>query len=148
MRSWNSRTLLHGDAHIANIMFPDDGSDPIFLDWQLASVGHGIDDVARFLLLSVDPDVRRSTTDEAIAAYSNELSANGVNLPVAECHRLLPAATLLHIGQLGMAGGNLDTSGEQAEVTMAALGGRVSAALEDIDDVDAAIAHARENGDS
>ncbi len=137
------RTLLHGDAHIANLMFPSDGSDPYFLDWQLATVGHGIDDVARFLMLSVDPEVRRRHTDEAIAASSDELAARSVHLPVEECHRLLPAATLMHIGQLAIAGDNLDTSGEQAEATMGALIGRVSAALEEIEDVDAAIALSR-----
>ncbi len=79
-------TLTHGDAHQANVMFGENGEEPVILDWQLARFGIGMEDIARFLLLSTEPEFRREHTDELVRVYADELSAIGSELTFTECH--------------------------------------------------------------
>lgn len=75
-------TLLHGDARVGNMLFarPDDPTSRfVFIDWQAARPGKGIFDVAYFLVLSVDPDVRRAHVDRLLRRYHNALIARGVD---------------------------------------------------------------------
>jgi hypothetical protein len=51
------QTLIHGDPHLGNLFF--EGAQPGFLDWQVATSGCGMRDVAYFSTVSVEPDVLR-----------------------------------------------------------------------------------------
>lgn len=72
-------TVLHGDARVGNMLFPSDtGGHFAFIDWQAARKGKGAFDVAYFLALSVDAEVRRSEEAALLARYHAGLLAGGV----------------------------------------------------------------------
>ncbi len=62
-------TLCHGDYRSDNLLFDADGK-VLALDYQLASVGHGMTDVAYFISQSVDDEVAATCGEELIAAYA------------------------------------------------------------------------------
>ncbi len=68
-------TLLHGDPHLGNIYF--DGDRAGLLDWQVLRQGDALRDVAYFLVLSLDPAVRRQHADELLERYRADLVAHG-----------------------------------------------------------------------
>jgi aminoglycoside phosphotransferase (APT) family kinase protein len=72
------RTLIHADPHLGNLFFED--SRPGFLDWQIATAGAGIRDVAYFANASVEPDLLRTIERELVARYCARLEAAGVSV--------------------------------------------------------------------
>ncbi|MGA9276236.1 phosphotransferase [Ilumatobacter sp.] len=71
--------LLHGDARLDNMFFGPDGSVGALIDWQTATPGPVVVDVAYFMMSSLQHDVPESVVDELLAGYHAELVANGVN---------------------------------------------------------------------
>lgn len=71
------RTLTHGDTHLGNLFF--EAGTPGFLDWQVASAGPSIRDVAYFANASVEPDLLREIEPELIRRYTDRLVAAGVD---------------------------------------------------------------------
>ncbi|MCO4762363.1 MAG: phosphotransferase [Myxococcales bacterium] len=73
-------TVLHGDARVGNMLFPTDapGSAFAFIDWQAARKGKGVFDVAYFLALSVDADVRKDNEQALLDRYHQGLIDGGV----------------------------------------------------------------------
>lgn len=73
-------TVLHGDARVGNMLFaPADGSGRfVLIDWQAARKGKGVFDLAYFLVLSVDAEVRRANVDGLLDRYHSALVARGV----------------------------------------------------------------------
>lgn len=84
------QTLLHGDPHLGNLFFEDDG--PGFLDWQIASAGAGIRDVAYFLTASVDPALLRTIERALVQRYVDRLAAAGIAVDGARWWTLYRAA--------------------------------------------------------
>ena len=70
--------LLHGDYRLDNLMFPPEGDGVVALDWQTATVGPPLRDVAYFLGTSLVPELRREHERELVAAYHEALVARGV----------------------------------------------------------------------
>ena len=72
-------TVLHGDARVGNMLFPR-GEDGRFLliDWQATRTGKGAFDLAYFLTLSVEPEVRQAHQVALIDRYHAGLVAGGV----------------------------------------------------------------------
>lgn len=72
--------LLHSDARVGNMLFPDaeGGGRFAFIDWQAARRGHAVFDVAYFFTLSLEPEVRRSHGDALLRRYHERLIALGV----------------------------------------------------------------------
>ena len=70
------RTLVHGDARVDNIRFGDEGA--VLLDFQLATHGRGVYDVAFFCAGSLRPDDRRRLEPELIERYRSVLAAAGI----------------------------------------------------------------------
>ena len=72
--------LVHGDLWIANILWDknSDGraSDTVasIIDWQSASAGNPLGDIARFLWSSVDGDIRRKHLSAFLDRYYNKLT--------------------------------------------------------------------------
>ncbi|KAJ3090343.1 hypothetical protein HK102_004034 [Quaeritorhiza haematococci] len=79
------RTLVHGDAKSANIMFSSDGERAAFYDFQYVGEGYGVRDVVYLLTSSVDGALLRSDEGERklLEFYYQELMKNlelrGVN---------------------------------------------------------------------
>ncbi len=73
-------TVLHGDARVGNMLFPAaDGSGRfVLIDWQAARKGKGAFDLAYFLVLSVDANVRRSHGERLLDRYHAGLLQGGV----------------------------------------------------------------------
>ena len=77
---WASQpqTLIHGDPHLGNLFFEADR--PGFLDWQVATIGNGLHDVAYCLTASVEPCLLRGLERPLVARYVERLDAAGVAL--------------------------------------------------------------------
>ncbi len=79
-------TVQHGDARVGNQLFvpdlrPGTGRDArrcVLIDWQAARRGKGVFDVVYFLVLSVEPDVRRAHGRALLERYHRALLAHGV----------------------------------------------------------------------
>lgn len=74
------RTLVHGDARVDNFRFGDEGA--VLLDFQLATHGRGVYDVAFFCAGSLRPDDRRRLEPELIERYRSVLAAAGIAVPL------------------------------------------------------------------
>ncbi len=73
-------TIIHGDAHLGNFMFPiDPGKDnTILLDWQSWRVDIGIEDLAHLMALNWHPNQRQEMERDLLVYYHNQLSDKGV----------------------------------------------------------------------
>lgn len=69
-------TLIHGDSHVGNMYFV--GGEAGFFDWQVLRHHHGIRDVAYFVILSLDTDLRRAHERDLLELYSRHLRELGV----------------------------------------------------------------------
>jgi hypothetical protein len=69
-------TLIHGDSHAGNVYFVD-GEAGLF-DWQVAQHHQGIRDVAYFIILSLDTEVRRAHERTLFNRYVRGLREAGV----------------------------------------------------------------------
>lgn len=70
------QSLIHGDTHLGNMCFVD--GRPILFDWQVASAGPAVKDVAYFACTSIDVDVRRSIDEDLVSAYVGALNSDGI----------------------------------------------------------------------
>ncbi|CAN5831730.1 phosphotransferase [soil metagenome] len=73
------RTLLHGDAHPANVLFPTTAGAPVLIDWADWRVGAGPADVAFLVVLSCGPRERPPIERDVLAAYHDTLVEEGVD---------------------------------------------------------------------
>ncbi|MGH3725060.1 MAG: phosphotransferase [Mycobacterium sp.] len=100
---WGSlpSTLTHGDTHLGNIFFNADGSAGFF-DWQVASQGPAIRDVAYFLNSSLTPADARSHEWDLLDEYRRHLVlCGGPDLDGRELWDLYrAAATHFYIGAI------------------------------------------------
>lgn len=72
-------TIIHGDAHSWNFLFPRSGSGPAYLiDWQLWHVDVGARDLAFFMALHWYPNRRRELEASLIERYHEALLAYGI----------------------------------------------------------------------
>ena len=127
-------TLTHGDAHQANVMFGENGEEPVILDWQLARFGIGMEDIARFLLLSTEPEFRREHTDELITVYADELSAIGSDLTFTECQAdYLPMLALQACMSLLAIGAADFTQSEEQRQTGVKLCTRLATVIDELE---------------
>ncbi|MBY8856749.1 aminoglycoside phosphotransferase family protein [Nocardia sp. CA2R105] len=72
------QTLIHADPHLGNLYFTDDG--PGFLDWQIATIGAGIRDLAYFATASIEPDLLRGIERDLVDRYAARFDAAGVRV--------------------------------------------------------------------
>lgn len=73
-------TIIHGDAHTWNFLFPRAGAGPAFLiDWQLWHVDVGARDLAFMMALHWDPSRRRELEAPLIQSYHEALLAHDVS---------------------------------------------------------------------
>lgn len=67
-------TLIHGDLWAGQIMFSEDHSKAILLDWQFASVGSQVIDIVSLLLMSCEAEVYEERLAEALSSYWHSFS--------------------------------------------------------------------------
>ncbi len=74
------QTVLHGDARVANMMFPKAGDQGRFVlfDWQAVRKGKAVYDLAYFIVLSLITNHRVEVEKKAIESYFRHLTAKGV----------------------------------------------------------------------
>lgn len=73
-------TIIHGDAHTWNFLFPRSGAGVAFLiDWQTCHVDVGARDLAFFMALHWHPGRRRELETPLIRRYHEALLAHGIN---------------------------------------------------------------------
>lgn len=122
------RCLIHGDAHVGNMYFENDGS-PRFLDWQAASIGCWDQDVAYIITCALTTEDRRANEQALLKHYLEELRARGVkDAPAFEnawdAHRRQVAYGIL---------GLLCTPEMQTEEFAGIMGTRFALAMDDLD---------------
>lgn len=82
-RATGPTTLLHGDTHLGNTYARPDGTAGLY-DWQVLQQGHGLRDVAYFLVLSTSVELRREHERAMIDRYLDGLHRLGVDAPTAD----------------------------------------------------------------
>jgi len=70
-------TLIHGDPHLGNLYFVE--GEPGFFDWQVLQRHQGIRDMAYFVVLSLDTEVRRAHERDLLRLYQETLRGCGVS---------------------------------------------------------------------
>ena len=76
----NFQTLIHGDAHLWNVLFPtDDSRPPVWIDWQAWGVGFGALDLAYMIGLHWFPERRNRFENALLSAYHLELEQRGID---------------------------------------------------------------------
>ena len=68
-------TMIHGDSHVGNAYFV--GREAGFFDWQVTQWHQGVRDLAYFLVLSVDIELRRLHERELFERYCERLIEGG-----------------------------------------------------------------------
>ena len=126
------RTVLHGDYRLDNLAFDGTGRGPTVIDWQAASIGRGVADMAYFIVYCIDPSERRSLESELLTRYHSVLVKHGVRgydfESCVEDYRLSIAANMLRTVRVG---GTFDYSGDRAQALLRAILHRVETALAD-----------------
>ena len=74
--------LIHGDFRLDNMLFDiRDGSEPItVLDWQTATIGRAMTDIAYFMGCGLGEAMWRSHESELLDLYLSEMQRRGVGL--------------------------------------------------------------------
>ena len=76
----NAQTMVHGDAHLWNVLLPKDTSkEPIWIDWQAWGVHFGAYDLAYMLGLHWFPERRHRFEKQLLESYLLELHLRGIN---------------------------------------------------------------------
>ena len=127
------RTLIHWDAHAANVMLPSvNGGTFTAIDWQNWTVARGIWDVARFCILSLPIAERRAAERDVVACYSKTLATLGVcHYPLAQAMADYRDAMPLQFAQQLRFFGGMQHGDEARQAWVAAVTPRVAAALRD-----------------
>lgn len=88
-------SLSHGDAHVSNTyVLP--GAGPTFLDWQVTCLNPWADDVAFFMVGSMDVEARRTNEVALLTHYLDALTAFGGDAPGFDDARVAVARHHLH----------------------------------------------------
>ena len=82
-RATGPTTLLHGDTHLGNTYALPDGRAGLY-DWQVLQQGHGLRDVAYFIVLSTSVELRREHERAWIDRYLDALRSLGVDGPTPD----------------------------------------------------------------
>lgn len=101
------RTLIHNDVQPDNLFFiPQAGRPVVFLDWQLATYGRCVVDVACAIRSTLDIAIRRRVEPALLRRYHRALVEAGVqDYPFEQCQADYQLATVLVPGRLASAVG-------------------------------------------
>lgn len=128
-------TLIHGDYRLDNMFFSDDPGRPhIMFDWQSLNRGPAANDLAYFIVGSLDVKSRRRHEGELVGFYHDRIASGGVTgislEQMKEEYRLtLAAITGLAIIEAAL----LPTTNERGIALMELMNERFATAIEDLD---------------
>ncbi len=71
-------TLIHGDPRSDNLLFPDGGGPPVFVDWGVPAFANPAWDVSYLLSSSLEPS-SAGAADDLITGYCRALAGRGVD---------------------------------------------------------------------
>ena len=72
-------TLVQGDLRLDNILFDDENNAAILLDWQTASIGLPLNDIAYCISTSfADPQERATFEESLVKEYYDQLEVNNI----------------------------------------------------------------------
>ena len=72
-------TLVQGDLRLDNILFDDENNAAILLDWQTASIGLPLNDIAYCISTSfADPQERATFEESLVKEYYDQLGVNNI----------------------------------------------------------------------
>jgi aminoglycoside/choline kinase family phosphotransferase len=128
-------TLCHGDYHLENISLSGSGQDAraTVFDWQCLRVSQGPLDICYFLVLNLDPDLRRKCEPEILARYCDRLVEAGVTAyTFDECYHAYKVSLYeLLLARMVGAGALLNTSSERAQELFRTIIYRTTEAIKD-----------------
>jgi hypothetical protein len=70
-------TYLHGDFQPSNIMWDYKNRKCVPIDWELTNLGSGIQDISFYMIIYVDPPLRRRIEERLVRTYYQELLSFG-----------------------------------------------------------------------
>jgi len=75
------KTLVHGDAHWGNFLYPHDpiAHNLYLIDWAVWHMNHGVSDLAYNIALQCYPERRTWTEQPLVRRYHARLLANGIH---------------------------------------------------------------------
>jgi Ecdysteroid kinase-like family len=137
-------TLVHRDFHPQQIFFPTEaGGRFAVFDWQTVSLGRGVDDLARILVMGLTRDDRRQHEPRLVERYHTGLEAHGVaDYALDECWKHYRVGITSSVMTNIVAAANIDFALFEAEAAKAGvtlddllevLFGRLAAVLEEHD---------------
>lgn len=130
------RTIIHGDYRLDNLFFGNEhGGHPLtVIDWQIASRGRGVFDVAYFTCGTMPPAERKRAELEILKEYHRTLAERGVrDYDFATCLEDYRAAVLFCLVYSVIGIGNLDLANERGVELFFTIAERTYSAIEDLD---------------
>lgn len=132
------KTLTHGDFRLDNMFFKDGttkkGMEIIVIDWQFATIGRGVSDVAWFMMYCMNPAKRRMTEMELLKEYHETLLENGVKeYTFKKCVLDYRLSMLQLVQRIIPAGAHLDFTSERGSSVISLVFERTTAALMDLE---------------
>lgn len=135
-------TIMHADYRLDNMFFGGPGAPYEFavIDWQITNKGWAVYDVAYFLGANLDPALRRTEEMSLLREYHTVLTeerTRGDDYPWEQCRldyiRSMAAYFANFIGNAS----SLDAANERGVALFELMIGRLSAAVEDLQAIDA-----------
>ncbi|MEZ4869764.1 MAG: phosphotransferase [Caldilineaceae bacterium] len=118
------RTLLHRDVAVDNLLFAPSNvdADPIFIDWQMFSVGRGAQDAAYLIGRGMTPAERRHAAEELLRLYWTTLTGLGVQgYSFAQCLDDYRLALYRSFAEIVISSAHADMSEQQAHTVYEVL---------------------------
>lgn len=129
-------TIIHGDYRLDNLFFGTaQGGDPLsVIDWQIASRGRGVFDVAYFISGNLRPEDRRAHQMTLLKHYYDTLVEHGVrDYSWDQCVHDYRICTLFCLVYTVISGGTLDLANERGQALVTAWIDRCASAIQDLD---------------
>jgi aminoglycoside/choline kinase family phosphotransferase len=134
------RTIIHGDYRLDNLFFGTEEDKPMLAvaDWQIASRGRGVFDVAYFMSGGVPADLRRANEMSLLSDYHRILTDNGnsAGYDFDECFRDYRKSVVFCLVYPVIGGGSVDMGNERGVALWDTWLDRNVAAIEDLDAAD------------
>jgi aminoglycoside/choline kinase family phosphotransferase len=131
------RTIIHGDYRLDNLFFGTEEGKPVLsvADWQIASRGRGVFDVAYFMSGGVPSDLRRANEMSLLEDYHRILTENGRSngYGFEECLRDYRKSVVFCLVYPVIGGGSVDMGNERGVALWDTWLDRNVAAIEDLD---------------
>ena len=125
----DGETLVHGDFRADNLFLGDRGLTA--LDFQIASQGPGIYDLAYFVSQSLSPEVRSGRDRQLVEQYIRLMAGHGVTLDPAETWRLYQISLAYCMIYPMAIFPSYETNNERGQELMRTLLLRCASAIED-----------------